>query len=261
MISYKLVADNFSKSSKEYDDVALCQNYSAGRFAGMIADNVKPSRKVMRIMEIGCGTGFLTKTIMGLFPKASFTIVDISAEMIDVCKKNTSTIRKQHGIDADFEVCDVSSNIIPGKYDLVVSSLALQWVEDELSDILCRVGDVLADNGNIMFTTLVEGTFRRLKSSFERFGVEFPGPSLLTKSQLAEACGGDFGIVYEVYNDVYPTVLAFLEQLRTTGAVNATGQPVKPGSLRKVIKDYSAVCEGGQVVAEYHLAYCSLGKC
>ena len=255
MIQKQLVAHNFSRSSTEYESVALCQSYAAGRFAGMIADLIVDKESTTRILEVGCGTGFLTKTLIGLFPHAEITVYDISEQMLKICKENTETVRKQHGSRVNFVKHDIAMDKIYGEYDLVVSGLALQWLELELPKVITKIREHLAVNGAFMFSTLTADTFKRLKDSFQECNVDFPGPMLFERDKLSELVG-DSTISFEVYKDYYPTVLAFLDQLKSTGAVNATGKPVPLTKLRQIIRDYTEKCSSNEVIAEYHLAYC-----
>jgi len=258
LISKQLVAHNFSRSSAEYESVALCQSYAAGRFAGMIADTIADKESTLRILEVGCGTGFLTKTLIGLFPHASITVCDISTDMLETCRQNTAVVRKQHGADVEFMQCDISTDALTGKYDLVVSGLAFQWLESELMDVVGKIRQHLTDDGHLMFSTLVGGTFQRLKESFKECKVPFPGPALFTLEELTEKLCQPSQVKFEVYKDYYPTVLAFLKQLKATGAVNATGQPVAPGELRRIINKYTELSQSEDIIAEYHIAYCFL---
>lgn len=260
LISKQLVAHNFSRSSTEYESVALCQSYAAGRFAGMIADTIADKESTLRILEVGCGTGFLTKTLIGLFPHASITVCDISTEMLDICKQNTAVVRKQHGADVEFSQCDISTDSLTGQYDLVVSGMAFQWLESDLVDVIGKIRKHLTDDGHLMFSTLVDGTFQRLKESFKECGVQFPGPTLFSLDELTANLPQSSRVQFEVYKDYYPTVLAFLKQLKATGAVNATGQPVAPGGLRRIIRKYTELNDNKDTIAEYHIAYCFLKK-
>jgi trans-aconitate methyltransferase len=73
------------------------------------------------ILDIGCGTGYLTQQI-----KDSGAIVkgtDYSAEMIAQAKANYP--------DVAFDVTDASDFVEPGKYDAVFSNAALHWVKNQ----------------------------------------------------------------------------------------------------------------------------------
>ena len=45
-------------------------------------ENNKDSIKIKNILEIGCGTGYLTRALIELFPSAHITAVDIAPGMI-----------------------------------------------------------------------------------------------------------------------------------------------------------------------------------
>ena len=74
-----------------------------------------------RILDIGCGTGYLTKQI-----KNSGAIVkgtDHSPEMIAQAKENYP--------DVTFDIADASGFYEPNKYDAVFSNAALHWVKNQ----------------------------------------------------------------------------------------------------------------------------------
>ena len=58
MIDKKLVRDRFSKNLEKYNEHARIQKRMAERLFSFI-----PEKKYKRILEIGCGTGFLTKLV------------------------------------------------------------------------------------------------------------------------------------------------------------------------------------------------------
>ena len=40
-----------------------------------------------KVVDLGAGTGLLTKEIYSLYPKAQYVLVDLSEDMLDVAKK------------------------------------------------------------------------------------------------------------------------------------------------------------------------------
>ncbi len=40
----------------------------------------------IRILELGCGTGYVTEQLSNLFPKAHITAIDFAESMIEVAK-------------------------------------------------------------------------------------------------------------------------------------------------------------------------------
>ncbi|RYG65873.1 trans-aconitate 2-methyltransferase [bacterium] len=72
--------------------------------------------------DIGCGPGNSTQLLQAHFPQAEITGVDSSPEMIEAAHERLPGVR--------FEVADISDWQPSGKFDLILSNAALQWVPD-----------------------------------------------------------------------------------------------------------------------------------
>jgi tRNA (cmo5U34)-methyltransferase len=87
---------------------------------------LKPNFKPLRILDLGCGTGNLTQRILEHFADAQIDALDLSEEILEESRKrfgNKSTINY---LQEDFK----SMILTEGKYDLVMSSIAIHHVED-----------------------------------------------------------------------------------------------------------------------------------
>ena len=77
-----------------------------------------------RILDIGAGTGALSALLLGRYPEADLTLLDISSEMLDIAAKRFSPNEHVHLI-----VSDYSHEDLPGSYDLVCSALSIHHLE------------------------------------------------------------------------------------------------------------------------------------
>lgn len=77
-----------------------------------------------RVIDLGCGTGNLGKKILDKFPKANVVCVDFSEEMLKSAKAKI-------GSNATYIQGDFNNFEFPGKFDAVVSSLALHHLETD----------------------------------------------------------------------------------------------------------------------------------
>ena len=76
------------------------------------------------MIDLGCGTGTVSKTVKDAFPAVKTTCVDIAANMLDIAGQKLGAGTKL--IQADFNTFE-----FPQKYDAVVSSLALHHLETD----------------------------------------------------------------------------------------------------------------------------------
>ena len=128
-------AKPISESSTEefYNDLASSYNdiiyRCAPRYEEMQATLVEYIPKdlcPLRILDLGCGTGNLTIRVLDAFPTASVVALDLSAEILEVCRQQCGTDRVSY-VQQDFNSLDLTAS----EYDLVVSSIAIHHVDDQ----------------------------------------------------------------------------------------------------------------------------------
>ena len=254
MIYTNLIEKNFSKSAASYDKIATFQKFADDELAKKISSRIPTLVPGSKILELGCGTGFLTRRLFTLFPETEITTTDISGQMLELCKTNTNGIKvwKKHFVKCNFE-----ENLPPGNYDLIVSSLSFQWVLN-LRRLAERMNVMLIPGGTVFFSMLVEPTFGTLRKSFSDLNIPYPGPRFLTESDIEKTfmIFNDNIFGSDLHREYYPSTIAFLKHLNAIGSGNATGEPLPVGTLRKVI-DYHSRKNfiSGKVRADYKLLY------
>jgi len=87
---------------------------------------LQPDFKPLRILDLGCGTGNLTQKIKDHFPDVIIDAVDLSEDILHECMDRFATGSKINYLQADFK----SMILTEGKYDLVMSSIAIHHIED-----------------------------------------------------------------------------------------------------------------------------------
>ncbi len=244
-----IVEKNFSRNPDYYHQHAETQQHVANKLAEMIQQN--PTGNVQKILEIGCGTGFLTEKLFSIFPNADFTITDISKSMLKFCEQQTQKSRSSQKIIANFAVNDISKSCPEGPFDLIVSSLAFQWVND-LSAVLQKLHKNLSHNGILIFSTLSKDTFSSVKKIFDDFKIIFPEPKLLDIQKIQSACKTfpNVNITNELSMEQFDSMLMFLRHIQGTGAGNASGTPLSTKDLKKIIPQ----CRK-KISAEYVVSY------
>lgn len=145
------VKRHFSRCAENYHLLSSVQAEAAEQLA---RDYLK-DLSARRILEIGCGSGYLTGHLAGRFPAAQIDAVDLSPEMLAVAKANLDAANINF-IEAD--ICEFSA---AQRYDLIVSSSALQWLPLD-AKMFEKFSTLLVPDGNVVFSAMLAGTLGEL---------------------------------------------------------------------------------------------------
>lgn len=247
------VAQAFAAAA-DYDRHAHVQRLAAGALARRIG--ALPLPPMPRVLEIGCGTGFLTRALRDEGLSGDWLVTDIAPAMIARAQAGLAPLR-----DApprlSFAVLDGErGDPEGGPFDLICASFATQWFADEPA-ALARWRDWLAPGGHVMVATLGPGTFAEWRAAHAAEGLTpgtlaFTAPQALTALQPAEP------LTRETYRETHSDARAFLQALRAIGAQTASPdhRPLSPGALRRVMHRFEA--EGA--IASYEVVTCHLTR-
>lgn len=126
MSADKNIALEFDEFSKNYTDVMIrcVPPYMEliSSFVKHLPDNFKPES----ILELGCGNGNITAQLITHFPKATFNLVDASAEMIALCRKQFRDFEVIYS-NTYFQDFEFEENA----YDLIVAGFSLHHLDDK----------------------------------------------------------------------------------------------------------------------------------
>jgi malonyl-CoA O-methyltransferase len=161
MIDRSRLRKAFNRSASTYDEYAKVQAIVGEELVALIreTETVTP----VKILDVGSGTGAVALHIARLFPHAVIFGCDIALAMT----KRAEEKRKEAGLNAlHFAVAD--AEVLPFRdhqFDLVVSSLTYQWVDD-LTVPFQQVYRILRPRGYFVFTLLGKDTLFELKASY-----------------------------------------------------------------------------------------------
>ena len=224
------ISEAFGAAADQYDDHAEPQRAAAALVADL-AQRQQPSG-VQRILEIGCGTGLLTRHIQTRWPAAELVVTDLSPEMLARTAKGAF-------VAATFLAMDGEAPPFEGEwFDLILSSLAFQWF-DELEEAIGRLTRLLRPGGSLIFSTMGQGSFARWRQAHEACGLVAGVPAYPSLDDLRRmlATYGDAFAFDELFPLQCGSARGLIAHLRGIGAVvPAEGrQPLATKDLRRVM--------------------------
>jgi malonyl-CoA O-methyltransferase len=243
------IRDAFA-AAPDYDGQARVQREVADRLAARIALLDLPS--VPRVLEIGCGTGFLTGALAETGLGGEWLVTDIAPEMVERCRARLGA--PQHGPSLEFAVLDGEHGTPgDGPFDLICSSLAVQWFDDAPA-ALARMAGWLAPGGHLMVTTLAPGSFGEWRAAHEAEGITPGTPAFAPVDAFAALSPASLTVERQV--ERHPDPRAFLRAVKAIGAGTShpSHRPLGPTQLRRVMTRFAqSGCEVTYEVVTCHL--------
>ena len=214
----------FDRASASYDAAAALQERVRNELLERLAElQVTPAA----ILDLGAGTGHASRALKRAHPRAIVVAADIAPGMLARAKAQSRWLRRFERVRADA----YSLPFRDASFDLVYSSLMLQWCDD-LDTAFGEIARVLKPGGLLLFSTFGPGTLAELREAWggERSTTgnhvnHFFDPhalgSALMHAGLSEPVLDVDRIVMR-----YPDALALMRELKAIGAHNVTaGRP------------------------------------
>ncbi|MEV6215331.1 methyltransferase domain-containing protein [Nocardia sp. NPDC051833] len=104
-----------------------------------------------RVLDVGCGDGYVSRLIATRVPEGSVLGVDPSPRMIEVARTADDQLT-----NVDFQVGDVTTMAFDHEFDLVVSFNALHWVVDQ-ETAYRHIAAALAPGGRVLVQYVCAG--------------------------------------------------------------------------------------------------------
>ena len=232
-----LIQKRFAKNLDTYNDNAKIQKKMAERLLSFL------DRKDFNdILEIGCGTGFLTQLVNDSFNFNTYTANDI----VESCEKYVKEINpKINFIPADIEKAVENSD---KKYDLIISNAAFQWVENLESFIKLLVSK-LNEGGILLFSTFGPENFREVNFVL---GKTLPYYSANELQEIIK----DYKIIVEQEMHVmaFKTPKDILKHIKSTGVNALEMVSWTKTDMQKFENGYNNFCSGIPTLT-YHPIY------
>jgi len=214
----------FSRAASSYDGFATLQKEVADRLLMDFISPLTTHHAPRSILDIGCGTGFLTYGLAELFPQASISGCDIAHPMVKIARLKNE--------EAPILFTTANGESLPYKdkvFDIVASNLTYQWVPD-MGTAFLEAYRVLRRGGFFIFSTLGCETLKELRNCYREVSAMFSRDGLppfmvfsdkeTILSVLKDKGFKDVSIETTNIIKTYQDMWALLKTLKSIGAGN-----------------------------------------
>lgn len=244
MIDTIRVKVSFSKSVESYHSNSYVQKQICYELMEILNSNV--DGQIDRVLEIGCGSGNLTKLILQRYPNCSGVINDLC----DRWKSRIAPLVDERNFSLIWG--DAEAISFDGEYDLIASSSAIQWLKNP-DLFLANCYNKLRSGGYMLISTF---GIDNLKEIRELTGI---GLEYYSLDRLCSLIPQD-ALLLEAFQT--ETVLEFdspvdvLKHLKQTGVNCVSSEIWTKQRLQKFVEGYrsfSTKCDSDKV--KYNLTY------
>lgn len=229
IINKKAVKASFSKAAGHYDQFADLQREIGHQLFDLMPVNVKQSSS---ILDLGCGTGYFSALLREMNIKASLTCFDLSPQMLQQTAQRKLTPCQY--VEGDIDAQPFTA----GQFNLIFSNLVLQWSE-QLSLSLQQTHHALKNDGNLCFSTLLDGSLFELQQAWKSIDSAVHVNHFLSKEQVLTAVKlagyQQVKIFTETRIKKYPDVISVLKALKGIGANHVHNRNNKQTSNRQLL--------------------------
>ena len=235
------IRQSFGAASLSYDGVAELQRavgrqlVEKGRLYGLSGV----------ILDLGCGTGFLTGELLKLQSVEHMLALDIAMPMLQMTKRKLANHPGVSYLCADAERLALA----PESIDRIFSNLALQWCRD-LSSVFSDCHKVLKPAGMLVFSTFGPKTLCELKQAWATVDEyshvnEFYDAGELERF-LAKAGFTAIQLEIQCHQPVYASVLDLMKELKGIGAHNVSAGRNKKMTTKTQMQQMIAAYPGAK---------------
>jgi malonyl-CoA O-methyltransferase len=221
---------HFNHAAVSYDEAAVLQRTVA---TDVIERLTLTTTNPKTILDMGAGTGILTKKVIAEYPKANIIAMDLSENMLTRAQQNLDNIHLLDKLKSIFKpnqktfIC-ADANSIPladNTIDLIVSNLMLQWCDD-LDKVLAEFRRVLKPDALLMVTSFGPDTLKELRKAWAEVDDQEHVNTFIDMHDFGDALiRNGFGqpvMDVEHFTLTYQKPIGVLKDLKAIGATSAS---------------------------------------
>jgi malonyl-CoA O-methyltransferase len=253
------IAQRFGQAAAIYHSQASLQQHCAMKLLEVLALwDVPPGQ----ILEVGCGTGFLTQGLCDRFPQHSLQVTDLSAEMLDFCQAHL----KIRGA-VSFQQMDGEKLETEETYGLIVASFVIQWFKQPVETLRLWL-ERLQPNGILCLAFPTCRSFPEWRQMCESLHIPFTANDLPNPQDLIEGLSKlvqDSYLQEEFFHTSHQDASDFFRGMKSIGAgVNTSGQQLSTAEMKRLIRYWNDVVKsdkpGSILQVHHHVAFLLLRR-
>lgn len=221
----------FARSVTTYDSHASAQRRIAVRLASLAAEEMAPLHELRNMLELGCGTGFLSRGLGERFTIDDATFIDLypCGPFGIACKERFIVADAERAVEG-----------LEGEYDLIASASAMQWFSDT-SRFLESCSRLLAPGGLVAISSFARGNLAEL----DHLRISTIG--YLSPEQLHDMALRHFShveVTEERIELAFDNAADALRHLKLTGVTASTSAPMPAAELRRRLAGFPLAPDG-----------------
>lgn len=237
-----LVEKRFGAALPTYDTDAEVQRQVANRLANLIKDSQLEKSNV-DLLEIGPGSGILTRLYEPMFRDSRITFVDLAPASYPISNNN---IHKLLACDAETMLAKTESE----SFDFIISSSSIQWFNSPRRFIE-NVIRCLRSGGQAFISYFAKGT---LENIADIATLRYP----TIDAALIEDAGCRCEMHEEVFSLDFDSAKSALTHLKRTGVNSLRRTPVSVSQTREILRRISNT--DGSATLSFKVAYIIISK-
>lgn len=156
------VLEAFNQASNDYDKYRIKAIPNMHIYYDT-AVNLTKTFKNPKILDLGAGTGILTKMLSQQHPDSDITLIDISSKMLNLAKE------KFKDENYKYIIADYLEYEFEEKYDIIVSSLSIHHLnEEEKKKLYEKIYNSLKPKGIFINADLIKGSTDKSEELFKK---------------------------------------------------------------------------------------------
>lgn len=251
-----IITDSFSKAAANYHRKAEIQK----KVASGLLSSLKPWKGILPegpFLEVGCGTGFLSKLLVKEFPEREIHLTDASIGMIDFAKEY---LEEEGVLTSKVSFGELNADEFEGgdeTYSLVISNFAAQWFGDTAMGIE-KLTTMLKPGGLILCSFPGNHSFKEWYDCCLELGLPFTANALPNVEEVViKLSMGPVQIDY-YENDLqqnFTNSIDFFRHLKEIGVASSTSGKRLSAKQMKLLTDFWDEKKSNNININWHVVY------